>query len=130
MLAFCLTQSRQPRLTRTDQEDNEQPGCIHAGMDLYKYAYEMLPLISSETVADCFDAARTAREVDMRASPYALSSWGLRPIRVETTSGRNEYATQQRILADVSSRLRRRLTDELESIRDWVALNRAENQGC
>jgi hypothetical protein len=115
-------QSRQLRLTRAGQEDLEQPGCIHAGMDLYRYAYEALPLVSSELVADCFEFARAAREVDMRSSPYDLTGWGLSPIRVETAAGRSEHATEQRRLAERSGVLRKQLVAELELAHDWVML--------
>ena len=118
-------QDRQLRLTRAGQEDLEQPGCIHAGMDLYRFAYEALPLVSSELVADCFEFARAAREVDMRSSPYDLTGWGLAPIRVETTAGRNEHAAEQRLLAERSSELRHRLVVALASTRDWVLGNGA-----
>ena len=115
-------QSRQFRLTRAGQADWEQPGCIHAGMDLYRFAYEALPVVSSELVADCFEFARSARQVDMRSSPYDLTDWGLAPIRVETAAGRSEHATEQRRLAERSTVLRKRLVAELEMIHDWVML--------
>jgi len=115
-------QSRQLQLTRAGQADWEQPGCIHAGMDLYRFAYEALPLVSSELVTDCFEFARSARQVDMRSSPYDLTAWGLSPIRVETATGRSEHATEQRRLAERSTALRKRLVAELESIHEWVML--------
>ena len=34
--------------TRETQHDNEQPGCLHANMDLYKWAYKLSPLVPSE----------------------------------------------------------------------------------
>ena len=74
------------------QEELEQPGCLHANMDLYKWAYKLSPLVSGELVADCFTLARDIRAVDMRASPYDLSALGHRAIRIETPEGRAEYA--------------------------------------
>ena len=63
---------------RDDRADFEQPGCLHAGMDLYKHAFRLSPLIASELVADCFELAWDIRELDMRASPYDFSRPGLR----------------------------------------------------
>ena len=51
----------------------EQPGCLHAGMDLYKHAFRLTPLVRSDLVADCFELARDIRELDMRAAPYDLT---------------------------------------------------------
>ena len=59
--------------TRETQTALEQPGCLHAGMDLYKWAYKLAPHSPSSLVMDCFDLARDIRELDMRASPYDLS---------------------------------------------------------
>src|SRR5262249_43221603 len=78
------------RPTRETQADNEQPGCLHANMDLYKWAYKLSPLTSSELVADCFALARDIRALDMRASPYDLPGLGYPPVRVETPEGRAE----------------------------------------
>lgn len=100
-------------LTRTGQVDDEQPGCLHAGMDLYRYAYEAAPYVGSDLVADCFAHARRARELDMRASPYDLTAAGLRPIPVETAAGRGEYVRLQREFATAAAELRGRLIDRL-----------------
>ena len=62
--------------SRATQQDWEQPGCLHANMDLYKWSYKLSPLIDSEMLLDCLELAAAAREIDMRASPYDLS--GLR----------------------------------------------------
>jgi hypothetical protein len=111
----------QQPLSRQSQVQLEQPACLHAGMDLYRYAYQALPLISSDLVADCFEFARTARDIDMRASPYDLSEWGLHPIAVETASGRRDYAAMQRGLAERASVLRDRLLAELLAVGSWLA---------
>ena len=102
--------------TRESQARLEQPGCLHANMDLYKWAYKLSPLVSSELIADCFALAHDIRDLDMRASPYDLADLGYRPILVETPEGRAEYATSQRAFADRAARLR----DEL--IRACAAL--------
>jgi len=103
-------------LSRDNQSRDEQPGCLHAGMDLYRYAYEAGPLLASELVADCFEHARRAREVDMRASPYDVSALGLSPIEVETAAGRAQYAREQRALAQAAEQLRNRLLPVLANL--------------
>lgn len=120
----AAAQPLQESLSRDRQVHTEQAGCIHAGMDLYRYAYEALPLISSETVADCLAFAREAREVDMRASPYDLSDWGLAPIEVDTPAGRGQYARVQQELHRESARLRERLTAELGAVHRWLTVAR------
>ena len=55
-----------------DRPAFEQPACLHAGMDLYKHAFRLSPLVPSELVADCFELARDIRVLDMRAAPYDL----------------------------------------------------------
>ncbi|MCB1292109.1 MAG: 3-methyladenine DNA glycosylase, partial [Mycobacterium sp.] len=57
------------RLTRATQPDTEQPGCLHANMDLYKWCYKLGPLVDSELLVACLELAAAARELDMRASP-------------------------------------------------------------
>ncbi|MFD6159788.1 3-methyladenine DNA glycosylase [Nocardia sp. NPDC060256] len=96
-------------LTRADQVSREQPGCLHANMDLYKWGFKLVPLISSSLVLDCFELACAARELDMRASPYDLSEYGYEPVRIETPSGRAEYVRSQSALAERSAQLRRTL---------------------
>jgi hypothetical protein len=87
------------QLSRAAQIATEQPGCLHTGMDLYKWSYKLSPLIESELLLDCLDLAAAAREVDMRASPYDLSDYGYSPIAVEQPAGRAEYARCQNALA-------------------------------
>ncbi|MEU3455778.1 3-methyladenine DNA glycosylase [Micromonospora sp. NPDC006766] len=95
--------------TRETQHALEQPGCLHANMDLYKWAYKLSPLVPSELVADCFELAREIRTLDMRASPYDLADLGYPPVRVETPDGRAEYAAAQRGFAERAASLRARL---------------------
>ncbi|GAA1834228.1 3-methyladenine DNA glycosylase [Microlunatus capsulatus] len=99
--------------TRADQQDLEQPGCLHANMDLYKWAYKLSPLVPSDLVADAFALAREIRQLDMRASPYDFRALGLEPVAVETPEGRAAYAAEQRTFAQRSAPLRQRLLDVL-----------------
>ncbi|MDP3890841.1 3-methyladenine DNA glycosylase, partial [Nocardioides sp.] len=44
--------------TAGDRPAYEQPGCLHAGMDLYKHAFRLTPMICSDLVVDAFELAR------------------------------------------------------------------------
>ncbi len=90
----------------------EQGGCLHANMDLYKWAYKMLPVVSAELLLSTFRLARDIREFDMRASPYDLAELGYPPVRIETAAGKAEYVAAQRVFADRSEVLRQRLIIE------------------
>ena len=96
---------------RETQHELEQGGCLHANMDLYKWAYKLAPLTPSELIADCFALAREIRELDMRASPYDLAALGYPPVRIETPDGRAEYAAAQRGFAERAAVLRIRLLE-------------------
>ncbi|WP_414683187.1 3-methyladenine DNA glycosylase [Microbacterium sp. UBA3394] len=49
--------NREP-LSRRTQADHEQPGCLHAGMDLYKWAVKAGPLVPGDLLLDTFEHAR------------------------------------------------------------------------
>ncbi|MTD56777.1 3-methyladenine DNA glycosylase [Amycolatopsis pithecellobii] len=95
--------------TRETQPEYEQPGCLHANMDLYKASYKLDPFIPAELVADCFALAVEIRELDMCASPYDLSAFGYRPVCIETPPGRAEYVRRQADFANRAASLRDRL---------------------
>ncbi|WP_028921074.1 hypothetical protein [Pseudonocardia acaciae] len=97
--------------TRHGQVDAEQPGCLHATMDLYKWCYKLAPATPSELVADCFELAVEVRELDMRASPYDLSALGYAAVPIETPAGRAEYARAQAAFAARAEPLRDRLIE-------------------
>jgi hypothetical protein len=90
-------------------------------MDLYRWAYELSPLVPSELVADCFELAYDIRAVDMQASPYDLSALGYEPIPVETAAGRAEFARRQREFADRAAPLRARLIAECDRLLQLAA---------
>jgi hypothetical protein len=90
---------------------HEQRGCLHANMDLYKWASKLAPFTPSELLADCFELARDIREVDMRASPYDLRALGFEPIAIETPQGRAEYERQQRAFTARGEPLRAKLIE-------------------
>jgi len=85
-------------------------------MDPYKWAFKLSPFSPSELVADCFELARDIREIDMRASPYDLTSLGFSAIAVETVEGRCEYEHHQRQFAARGEPLRTRSI----SLCDWL----------
>ncbi len=99
-----------------DRPDFEQPGCLHAGMDLYKHAFRLTPMVPSDLVADCFELAREIRVLDMRAAPYDLADLGFEPVRIETTEGKAEYVAAQRGFAERGAPLRARLIEECERL--------------
>jgi hypothetical protein len=75
-------------------------------MDLYRFAAKLLPLVDSELLMAAFELAHAARELDMRASPYDLTTFGYHPVRIETPSGRAEYVRQQAVLSERSAVVR------------------------
>lgn len=99
----------QVRPTRETQPEWEQPGCLHATMDLLKWAWKLTPLVPGDLTLDAFDLAREIRRVDMQASPYDVSRYGLDPIAIETPEGKRRYADLQRSFAERGNLLRRRL---------------------
>ncbi|WP_426302034.1 3-methyladenine DNA glycosylase [Arthrobacter sp. R-11] len=102
--------------SRENQRFMEQPGCLHANMDLYKWAYKLAPALPSELVMDCFELSWRIRAMDMKASPYELSEWGYPAIRIETPEGKNEYVGQQRAFAAEAQELRGRLLAEIRPL--------------
>ncbi len=113
--------------TRESQLALEQPGCLHATMDLYRAAYLLAPWSPAELVADAFALARQVRELDMRASPYDLSAHGLDPVRVETPHGRAEYAAAQRAFATRAAPLRERVLAVARALAGQPAETRSRN---
>jgi hypothetical protein len=101
---------------RDDRPAFEQPGCLHAGMDLYKHAFRLSPLVSSDLVADCFALAWDIRELDMRASPYDFNELGYEPVPIETPEGKADYVAAQRDFAERGAPLRHLLVAECDRL--------------
>ena len=97
----------------------EQGGCLHANMDLYKWAYKLWPWIGSDLVADAFEVAVEGRTMDMRASPYDLAELGFTPIRIETEEGRAEYRAEQRRIAALAEPVRAKLEAAARALTTW-----------
>lgn len=101
-------------LSPANRVANEQPGCLHANMDLFKWCLKLQPLVGSDLTTRCFRLAWRARVVDMRASPYDVSSFGLEAIPIETAEGRRVYVKEQRDIARRAVPLRDELIQTLE----------------
>lgn len=106
----AVPRNRSP-LTRESQPALEQPGCLHAGMDVYKWAMKLGPLVAGELLLDCFELARDIRELDMQAAPYDLADWGVVPVPIETAEGKSEYVRRQRGFAERGNALRDRILE-------------------
>lgn len=108
----------QPTVERMPEQ--EQPGCLHTNMDLYRWAHKLHPWIGSELIYDTFELALEARTMDMRASPYDLTDYGFEPIRIETPEGRAQYRNLQSKLAVRAAPIRRRLLLACRRLLGWV----------
>jgi hypothetical protein len=97
--------------TRETQVAMEQPGCLHAAMDCYKWALKLGPAVPGELLLDALELAREIRYTDMQASPYDVSAYGLEPVAIETAEGKREYVRRQRDYAERSNALRARLVE-------------------
>jgi hypothetical protein len=115
------TRRNAEQLTRDSQVASEQPGCVHAAMDLYKWAFKLGPLVCSDLVMDCLRLAADARSLDMRASPYDLRDYGFEPIAVETPAGRAEYVRAQQSIAERATPLRSTLADRCDLLLTMAA---------
>jgi hypothetical protein len=102
--------------TREDQPRLEQGGCLHANMDLYKWACKLMPFAPSSLVLDCFELAKDIRSLDMRASPYDLAELGYEPVPIETPAGKATYAAAQRAFADRARPLRLQLLEVCDEL--------------
>lgn len=114
--ALNHVQGHDGRPTRERQVELDQPACLHANMDLYKWAGKLLPLVDSSLLLDTFVLARDIRELDMRASAYDLADWGYEPVPVETPQGRADYVRMQKGFSERAQALRARLVAVLEPV--------------
>ena len=86
--------------TRETQADLEQPGCLHANMDLYKWAYKLGPAVPSELVAGLLRAGpRGARAGHARVA--------VRPARARLRAGADRDQRGQGAVRRRAARLRR-----------------------
>lgn len=101
-------------LTREAQASQDQRGCLHATMDLYKWAAKLGPIVPGQLWLDTFELAWEARILDMEASPYDCRSLGLNVVAIETAAGKQEYVRRQRDLAQRGEKLRYQLVSTIE----------------
>ena len=102
-------------LTRETQAHNDQCGCLHATMDLYKWCAKLGPLVPGDLFLDAFELARDTRILDMEASPYDVRGHGFGVVAIETAEGKAEYVTRQRELSLRAKPLRDRLVSLTET---------------
>jgi hypothetical protein len=85
-------------LKREQQLELEQPACVHAQMDLLKMALKLVPFCDPILLQNSLEIALDARKLDVAASPYDATAFGVGVIPVETSEGRKEYRRQQIML--------------------------------
>ncbi|MFI2366186.1 3-methyladenine DNA glycosylase [Promicromonospora sp. NPDC019610] len=112
------TSRNQLRPTRATQVGMEQPGCLHANMDLYKWCLKLGPAVPGDLLLDAFELARDIRWTDMAASPYDVSEYDVEAVRIETPGGKAEYVRRQRDFARRSGALRERLLRACDAVLD------------
>ena len=103
-------------LSRETMLENEQPGCLHTNMDLYKWSYKLSPWIPADLTLEAFKMASKARVLDMKAGPYDLRSIGYEPIVIETEAGRRLYKEKQAEIWRDAQPLRKQLISCLKYI--------------
>nr|WP_245625748.1 3-methyladenine DNA glycosylase [Corynebacterium lowii] len=113
-------------LSRSQQPEHDQRGCVHATMDLYKWAHKLGPLVPGDLLLDTFELARRARILDMEASPYDVRGLGFGVVPIETTEGKAEYVRRQRELSHSAAPLRAALLKIVLAVKDAKLLPKSE----
>lgn len=103
-------------LNRENQPHHDQSGCVHATMDLYKWAAKLGPLVPGDWLLESFLLARDARVLDMEASPYDCRELGFGAVEIETPEGKTEYVRRQRELSSRGRELRQRLVGLIDKV--------------
>ena len=93
-------------LQRVDQLRLEQPACVHANMDLLKIALKLCPFCDPNLLVEVLQIALESRSLDVAASPYDATRYGVGVVPVETPKGRAEYKRQQIQLMSRAERVR------------------------
>lgn len=102
--------------SRETQVLRDNPACLHVGMDLYKWAMKLTPLLPSALVLNAFEHARDTRVLDMEASPYDVRPLGYGAVRIETAAGKEEYERRQRQLAARAETIRQEILQEIDPL--------------
>jgi len=101
-------------LQRMDQLRLEQKGCVHAHMDLLKIGLKLQGFIDAELMGDILEIAVEARKLDVEASPYDATGYGVGIVPIETNGGRRVYKERQIGLMERAEPVRQRLLDAYE----------------
>ena len=96
-------------LQREDQLRLEQPACVHAHMDLLKIAMKLRPFCDPLLLQQILELAVRSRRLDVAASPYDATTYGVQVVAVETQQGRREYRSQQKGLMAQAKIIRQEL---------------------
>jgi len=104
------------RLERIDQLRLEQRACIHAHMDLLKICLRLAPFVDASLVQSVLELALDARRLDVAASPYDASAYGVDIVPIEKPEGRAEYRLRQRVLMFRADPIRRELLKSYEAL--------------
>jgi hypothetical protein len=78
-------------------------------MDLLKIALRLQPFCGAELVERILDVALRARRLDVAASPYDASAYGVDVVPVETPEGRAMYRKEQIAQMKAAEPIRRQL---------------------
>ena len=115
--------------TREEQPALEQPGCLHATMDLLKWGLKLGPRVPGDLLLEAFALAADVRRLDMQASPYDVSSLGEAAVTLETPEGKAEYVRRQRGFAERAAPLRDRLAAVCGAALEVGSGTRADDRG-
>jgi hypothetical protein len=87
----------------------EQPACVHAHMDLLKLALKLEPFCDAALLQRVLHVALQARSLDVAASPYNATMYGVGIVPIESEEGRLEYRTRQADLMHQAEPVRQEL---------------------
>jgi hypothetical protein len=92
----------------------EQKACVHAQMDLLKMTMKLEPFSDPVLLQQVLELALAARTMDVAASPYDVSAYGVGVIPVETLEGRAEYREQQVALMERAEPVRQTVLEAFD----------------
>ena len=93
-------------LERMDQLYLEQPACVHAHMDLLKIAIKLRPFCDPMLLTRVLEIALKARTLDVAASPYDATMYGVGIVPIEKGEGRAQYKKEQKLLMESAALIR------------------------
>lgn len=102
-------------LKRMDQLRLEQPACVHAHMDLLKIALRLQPFCDASMLQRILQVALESRTLDVAASPYDATAYGVGVIPIESPEGRAQYRREQMALMQRVKPIRQELLNAYDS---------------